>query len=50
MAPCWSSSAAITCTGSRNWWSRPIARLWASDSAIWNLVVSLSILMAGVLY
>ena len=31
--------------GSMNWWSRPTASVWASASAIWNLLVSLSIRM-----
>ena len=41
----WCSMAATTCAGSMNAWSLPRARVWASDSASWNLVVSLSIRM-----
>ena len=43
----WSSSAARTCTGSMNWLSAPTARLCASASACWNLVVKRSSLMAA---
>src|SRR5690625_140040 len=39
-------SASRTCSGSISGWSRPTARLWASASAIWNLLVNLSIRMA----
>ncbi len=39
------SSADSACGPSMYWWSRPAARLWASCSASWNFVVSLSILM-----
>ena len=39
------SSASITCAGSMIWWSRPSASDWASASAAWNLLVSLSIRM-----
>ena len=42
---CCASSALSTWTGSMNWLSRPTAMLWASASASWNLVVSLSIRM-----
>jgi len=45
--PCWSSSASIRWTGSMNWWSRPSADDWASDRAVWNLEVSLSMRMGG---
>ena len=37
-----SSSASMTCAGSMNWWSRPTASDWASASACWNRLVSLS--------
>ena len=43
------SIAASTWTGSMYGLSRVTARLWASASASWNLVVSLSIRMAGFL-
>src|SRR5207245_44266 len=39
----WSSRAASRCSGSMNGLSCPKATLWASPSASWNLVVSLSI-------
>src|SRR5215467_811201 len=42
----WSRSAPSTCTGSMNWLSAPTARLCASASACWNLVVNRSSLMA----
>src|SRR5688572_7673971 len=40
---CWSSNAANTCAGSMNWLSCPTAKDWASASADWNRLVSLSI-------
>ncbi len=38
----WPSRATSRCTGSMYWLSLPTARLWASASASWSLVVNLS--------
>ncbi len=38
----WLINASNRCGGSMNCWSLPTARLWASASACWNLVVNLS--------
>ena len=43
----WASMAASTWAGSMYGLSRVTARLWASPSASWKVVVSLSIRMAG---
>ena len=43
--PSVSSRASARCVGSMAAWSRPTARLWASESACWKRLVSLSMRM-----